>query len=398
MANTLLTNDIIAKTALTAFDNELVFAKTANTSYAENFTTGRGATLRIDKPMRFTTRTGATLSNQDATQTNASLVVGTQKGVDVSFTSKEMTLDIRNLADLYIKPSMLTLANDVDVTGITAGLYTAYHTAGTAGTAVNSFPTFNSARAALKRVGVMAQYAAMNVDDSSSLQGALQNSFNVPLNTSISQGAMIGRLASVDVLESPFAMEHTTGAYAGTPLVNGASQTGDSLVTDGWSNSITGLLKKGDLIRISGVHSVNPINQISTGVEQTFLVTADVNSDGSGNATIPISPSITVTGAYATVASSPADNAAISVISGAASSSFNNNFVYHRDGFCLGFADLEIPPSGAAYAKVMRSKDSNISMRMICDYDITNDKFIYRFDILYGWLVNPEYVVRLLGQ
>lgn len=396
MANTLLTNDIIAKSTLAAFDNALTFSKSCNNQYASEFTSGRGAALRIDKPVRYTARTGATLSAQNLTETNATLTVATQKGVDIELTSKELTLDIRDLTKSYIEPAMQRLANAIEVDGINAGLDNAYHSAGAAGTAVNSFTTFNNARAALSRVGVQAQYGSLNVTDSVELQGSLQNSFNKPLNTDISQRAMIGRLAGIDVMESPFAMEHTTGAHGGTPLVNTGSQTGASLVTDGWSTSVTGILKKNDLFTIAGVYSVNPVTQQSTGVLQTFRVTADVDSDGSGNATIPISPAITTSTAYQTVSGSPADDAVITVVSGAASSTFKNNFVYHRDGFCLGWARLK-EPEGALYAKTMTSDKSPVSIRMVVDYDITNDKCIYRTDVLYGWLVNPEYVCRLLG-
>lgn len=397
MANTLSTNDIIAKTALAAFENALVFSKSANISYAGEFTSGRGATLRIDEPVRYTVTDGATLSVQDLTQNDASLTIGTQSHVDIALTSKELTLDIRDINRQYIRPAMQTLATKVDQAGITAGLNGAYHAAGTAGTAVNSFTTYNQARAALARVGVQAEYGSLNVADSVSLQGALQNSFNVPLNKDISQRAMIGRLANTDVMESPFSMQHTVGAYGGTPLVNGASQTGASLVTDGWTNSVTGLLLENDLITVAGVFSVNPVNQQSTGELQTFRVTGDVNSDGSGNATIGISPAITVTTAYQTVSASPADNAEISVVSGAANATVNNNFVYSSDGFCLGFAKL-VEPMGAKYSKTMTSEISPLSMRLVVDYDSTNDRDIYRFDILFGWLLNPVYVCRLLGQ
>lgn len=83
------------------------------------------------------------------------------------------------------------------------------------------------------------------------------------------------------------------GVGTGTPLVNGASQTGASLVTDGWTVSQTGILLAGDILVWAG----------STVVRD---VTADVNSNGSGQATIPVSPPIFAGG-------SPADNAALTV-------------------------------------------------------------------------------------
>ncbi|MFZ9264955.1 MAG: hypothetical protein ACO222_07310 [Polynucleobacter sp.] len=86
------------------------------------------------------------------------------------------------------------------------------------------------------------------------------------------------------------------GVATGTPLVNGASQTGNELVTDGWTTSTTGILKAGDYI------------QLGTGSSaKLHKVLDDVDSDSSGNATITIWPDLR---------SAPSDNAAI-VVSGA---------------------------------------------------------------------------------
>lgn len=83
------------------------------------------------------------------------------------------------------------------------------------------------------------------------------------------------------------------GAATGTPLVNGGSQTGNELITDGWTNSTTGILKAGDYI------------QLGTGSSsQLYKVLDDVNSDGSGNATLTVWPDLR---------SAPANNAAITV-------------------------------------------------------------------------------------
>lgn len=83
------------------------------------------------------------------------------------------------------------------------------------------------------------------------------------------------------------------GVGTGTPLVQGASQTGDTLVTDGWTPSTTGILKAGDWIQLGSASST-----------RLHKVLDDVNSDGSGNATLTIWPNLR---------SSPSDNAAITI-------------------------------------------------------------------------------------
>ena len=98
--------------------------------------------------------------------------------------------------------------------------------------------------------------------------------------------AQRGRYESFSVI--PAVISTGQGSPAGTPLVNGADQTGRTLVTNGWSNSIA-IFKAGDYLKIAGNDKV-------------YMVTADVSSDGSGDATIAIEPALVA---------SPADDAAI---------------------------------------------------------------------------------------
>lgn len=83
-----------------------------------------------------------------------------------------------------------------------------------------------------------------------------------------------------------FARPTPRGTATGTPLVNGASQTGTSLITDGWTAGITAL-KAGDYFGVNG---------------ELKMVTADATADGSGNATISFEPPLRA---------APADNAAL---------------------------------------------------------------------------------------
>ena len=74
-----------------------------------------------------------------------------------------------------------------------------------------------------------------------------------------------------------------------SPLTKGASQTGKSLLTDAWTVSQTGLLLPGDYFEVNG---------------ELKQVTASVDSNGAGDATIAFTPSLRA---------SPADNAALTL-------------------------------------------------------------------------------------
>lgn len=84
------------------------------------------------------------------------------------------------------------------------------------------------------------------------------------------------------------------GVATGTPLVKGAGQTGNTLLTDGWTNSVTGILLKGDYF------------QIGTGSSSRLhMITEDANSNGSGEALLTFEPALRY---------SPTDNLALTVI------------------------------------------------------------------------------------
>ena len=80
---------------------------------------------------------------------------------------------------------------------------------------------------------------------------------------------------------------------AGTPLVNGADQTGDSLTIDGLPVSTTGYLKAGDYIQLGAASSA-----------KLYKVLNDVDTDGSGQASLDLYPSIRT---------APADDAPVTV-------------------------------------------------------------------------------------
>ena len=85
----------------------------------------------------------------------------------------------------------------------------------------------------------------------------------------------------------------SAASAAGTPVVNGASQTGNELAIDGLPASATGYLKAGDYIQLG-----------SASTSRLYKVLEDVDSNGSGEATLNLWPDLR---------SSPADGATVVV-------------------------------------------------------------------------------------
>jgi hypothetical protein len=399
MANTILTDEVIAKEALMLLDNNLVFAKGANRKYEKTFEGERkvGDTISIKLPSQYTVRSGATASIQDNVQDSVSLVVDSQKGIDVEFTSKELAMDLQDFSKEVLAPQIARLANEIDKDGLALYKHVPNVVQGT----LANFDTYLTAGAILDENGCpMDDERSLILAPRSQLQAV--NGFKGLFQSSeeISKQYKKGRMgiaAGFDWAPSQTVATHTVGALGGTPLVNDTLASGDSTVTtDGWTAAAANRLKQGDVITFAGCYNVNPMTKQSTGVLKQFVVTADVASDGSGNADIPISPAMISTGAKQNCSALPADNAAITVV-GSASTGYSANLAYHKDAFALAMVDLPLPKGMDMAARASSSK-VGASIRFVRGYDITNDKFISRLDVLYGWkCVRPELACRIQG-
>lgn len=407
MANTLITPSIIAREGLRRLKNSLMMGRMVHTDYTNEFKKV-GSTISIRKPVKFTVTNGATRTNQDVIEGSRPLAIDRQKHVSWAFSSNELTLTVEEYSERYIKPAIDQLAQTVE--SDLMGLYTKVPGfVGTPGTTPSTFLAMGAARKFLvdhsapvgDRLNAMLDStAALNVAND------LKN-LNTPQKTLTAlEQVRIGRYAGLETYESQSIVNHTVGAYAGTPLVNGANQhsnttpqaNSQSLVTDGWSNSITGILKAGDTFTIAGVFDVNPMTKQTLGYLKTFTVLADANSGAStGPATLSIAPAIVTTGPYQNVTAAPADNAAITVKTGTASTAYAQNIVFHKNAFALVWSPLDMP-DGASFKSMERDPDSGMSIRVVKQYDIDTDEDIIRLDILYGCdVIYPELAVRLTG-
>lgn len=403
MANSLLTISMMTREALRVLENNLTFAKGVNREYDDQFAISGakiGDTLNIRKPARYVGRTGAALSVEDHTETSVPLQLDTQFGVDVNFTTKEMSLSLDDFSKRVLKPAMATIANKIDLDGL-AQYKNIYNAVGTPGTTPSTLRVALDAGAKLDYEGAPRDGLRSLVIDPvaqasfvDGLKGLFQSSEQIKDQyESGNMGMTAGFKWSMDQNVN----SHVVGPLGGTPAMNGATSSGaTSIVTDGWTSAAASRLKKGDVFTIANVFAVNPQTRQSTGQLRQFVVTADVSSDGSGNATIPVSPAIISSGQFQTVNALPADNALLTVF-GAANTVSPAGIAYHRDAFVLGCADLLLP-QGVHNAARVSDKKLGLSIRMVQQYDINNDKMPCRLDVLYGWkTVYPELACRIQG-
>jgi aspartate 1-decarboxylase len=401
VANTILTIDMITRKALEILENNLVITRNVNRQYDSSYAVEGakiGTTLRIRLPDRALVTDGAALQVQDDNEQFTTLTVASQKHIGVNFTTAEMTMQLDDFAERVLKPRISQLASSIDA-DVANSFNNIYQSVGTPGTTPGTTAVLLAAQQKLNEAAAVMspRYATVNPAANAALIEGMKGLFN-PVSTISSQfkNGMFGEgiLGFNELNMSQSIKQFTTGSRTGTITVNGTVSTqGQATIT---LNGTTGnTLKKGDVFTIANVYSVNPQTRESTGSLQQFVVTEDITAAASAFTNVKISPAIyTSSVALATVDSFPQNSAAVTFLGGA-SSQYPQNLVYHRDAIAFATADL-LMPQGVDMAS--RQVHNGISMRVVRQYDINNDRMPCRIDVLYGYsVIRPQMAVRLWG-
>ena len=403
MANSILTIDMITRKALEILENNLVLTRNVNRQYDDSFAVSGakiGSTLRIRLPDRALVTDGAALQVQDDAEQSTTLTVASQKHIGVNFTTAELTLQLDDFAERVLKPRISQLASSIDA-DVANAYKEIFNTVGTPGVSPATALVLLQAQQKLNEsaAGMAPRYATVNPAANAGLVNGLSGFFN-PTDTISKQfknGMMgTGVLGFDEINMSQSIKVHTTGSRAGTILVNGAVSTqGQSTISIDGLTGATDTVTVGDVFTIANVFAVNPQTRESTGSLQQFVVTAAQTGVSNALANMAISPPIyTSTSALATVNSFPADNAAVTFV-GTASTAYPQNMIYHKDAITFATADLVLP-TGVDMAA--RAVHNGISLRIIRDYDINNDRMPCRIDVLYGFsTIRPQMACRLWG-
>jgi hypothetical protein len=380
-SNALLTPSLITKETLVILENNLVMAGKVNRQFENQFVKiGNAVTIR--KPNRFVVTRGPGLVIQNISEPSTSITISNQTHVDFQFTSQDLTLTIEEFGERYLKPAAATLANTLDF-DVFSNFSSFSNLVGTAGALPASFASLAAVGQRMDELAAPQEGRCLVLN--AAAYWSLANGLVGLFVQSVSEPALKGFLANIanfSIYQDQNAQARTWGAFAGTGVVNGASQTGSSIVTNGWTASVTNLFLPGDVVSFAGVFEVNPQNRQSTGTLKNFMITTAVSSDGSGNATLSIFPALTLTGAYQNASASPANLAAVAAVTTPTkSTSYFNNLAFCRDAIGLVTVPLELP-DGVDFRS--REMWKGISMRVIRAYDVNNDVFPARVDLLYG--------------
>jgi len=401
MANNILTIDMITAKALQILENNLVITRNVNKQYDPSFAVEGakiGTTLRIRLPDRALVTDGAALGVQEENQQYTTLTVSTQQHVAISFTSAEQTMQLDHYADLVLKPRVSQLASTVDAAVASASYKKIWNSVGTPGTTPSTSLVLLQAMQKLNEnaAGMNPRYGVVNPAANAQLVEGMKGLFN-PVGLVANQ-YKTGLITESMLGYDEFAMSqsipnHVTGDWGTTITSTGTLSTqGQATLPISFTGS-SKTWKEGDVFTISGVYAVNPQTRQSTGSLQQFVVTADTS--GSSTATLSIAPAIyTSANALATVDSFPQAGATVTML-GSPDSSYAQNLVYHRDAITFATADL-LMPGGVMMGK--RDNHNGISIRIVQQYDINNDRMPCRLDVLYGSnVIRPEMACRVWG-
>lgn len=401
MSNTLATSSLITKESLAILTNLLGFSKNVNRDWEDEFGTNKGGryhsggTINIRKPPRYTYRSGATASAQSTVEPTIPITLS-QGGVDINFTSAELTNSIDKLQP-KLQAAMATIANQIDAEGLLNAKNTVGNIVGTAGTPPSTLAAILAVNQRLDEMGAprdRQRTLVVNPAANAGLVSGLSGLFNssAKLSEQYNGGIMVDSLGLNFALDQNV-QSHTNGAQpVGGGTVNGAGQSGSTINVN--TASITGAITKGSTITFANVFAVNPQSRSSTGVLAQFVVTADVAISATS---ISISPALTPSGQFQNVTASPGNTAVITVF-GTASVAYAANIGFHRDAFTLACVPMYVPTGGKGVVAAESESYEGMNLRMIQFYDGTNDKFITRFDVLYGWATPyPELAVKLAG-
>jgi len=398
MSNSLLTIDMITRKALEILENNLVLTRTVNRQYDDSFAVEGakiGSTLRIRLPDRALVTDGAALQVQDDNEQYTTLTVSSQKHIGVNFTTAELTMQLDDFAERVLKPRISQLASSIDADVANSFKYIG-NSVGTPGTTpATSLVLLQAQQKLNENAAVMSpRYATVNPAANASLIEGMKGLFNPvsAISKQFKNGIFGEGILGYDELNmSQSVKQFTTGSRAGTVTVS------TSVTTEGSTSIVlTGLgsttIKAGDVFTIANVYAVNPQTRESTGSLYQFVALADVTASTTATVTVPAMYSASQ--ALATVDALPVASAGVTFL-GAASTQYPQNLIYHKDAIAFATADLLLP-QGVDMAS--RQVHNGISLRVVRQYDINNDRLPCRIDVLYGYsVIRPQMAVRLWG-
>lgn len=440
--NTIVSNAVIAKDAMTEFHNQIGFVKNCDKQYSGEFArTGAkiGNTINVKKANRYNVQQGPGITPQTTTETTVPLTLNRYWSVPMIFTGVERTLSVERFRENYIKPAITKLAAQIDYechyaavhglypTANSAGSYacpgagpvnytvgTPGTTPGTSGGSATGLLQYNAPTCFLNAGVVLSNSAApkdgrrafhLNTAAHGNSVSALSGLFNPQgiISEQYKKG-LLGNALGFDFIDDENLAIYTSGTQTAIGTVTLVNNT--ATCSSASAGAATGTLTAGTTFTVAGVYAVNPELQTPIpGVLMQFVVTEDNTAAGSAHSSLKISPTPKLAASGVADANCWTATGAFSahtgtITSGASGSAtpYAQNIAFHPQAFTFATADLELPTAsgGGTIYQPTREVMDGISMRVVTFWDGMSDNQITRIDVLGGFSVmRPEWAVRL---
>ena len=398
---------VYSNVMLKLLKNNLVMGKLVTSQFKDEFKKV-GNTVYVKRPIRLAVRSGSVASVQDVEEGEVPVTLDLQRGVDVSFTSVDETLNVDQLLDDQImNESAATLAQEIDTT-LMREILKFNNWVGTPGQTIDSALDFFKGPERLDDMAIpqFGRNGILAVRDHWALASSLTNTNSLSeISKNALERAKLPLVGSVQPYMTQATINLTTGtrATSGAAQIAGAGQTvtyaavaddyEDTLAIDGLAAGAT--IKAGEVFAIAGVYAINPRTYDTLDFLQQFVVLQDAVADGAGAVTLTVAVPLIVAGPQRTIAAAPADNAAITFM-GAASTAYRQNAVFLKSAISLVFAKLTRPKNGEF--DYSADPETGVSVRYWATSDGTNDTHLRRWDVLFGTdNVDPRLGVRVSG-
>src|SRR5579863_893945 len=231
MANSILTPTMVTREALRVLHQKLNFIGSINRQYDDQFAkTGAkiGTQLKIRLPNQYTVRSGAVLATNDTTESSVTLNLTSQKGVDLNFTSVDLTLSLDDFSKRILQPAMAVLAANIESDALSM-LQSVYNQVNNVGSAITLQQVLLGRKALVDNLTPPDDWTALlctqdNVDLVNALKGLFQDSGEIA--EQYREGYM-GRTAGFDFMENTLLQKQASGTEVAGPsstiTVNGAN-------------------------------------------------------------------------------------------------------------------------------------------------------------------------------
>ena len=380
MANSILTPTAVTRQVQKVLHGKLFLAKQINREYDSQYMgdgAKEGADIKIRLPNKYVIRTGKNLVAQDTSESSVTLTRATQVGVDMTFSSAELTMEMQDFSKRIIEPAAAIVASNIE-NAIAALYVNVPNLVGTAGTTPGSMLTVLQAGARLtdNLVPDSDRYVAMSPLAMATMVDAYKGLFQ--------KDDKIG-----DQYTSGLIKDMATGFSWGrcpviNPQVNSAgTATGITLDTDTLASgdttcavtTTTTAWAAGTIFTFASVYAVNEETKVAYSHLKQFVVTSATATE------LTFDPPIYSTGANQNVNALPSTTAALTMV-GAASGSYPQHLAFHKDWATLATCDMEDVSKFGAWGA--REVYDGISIRLARQYDINSDNIPCRLDVLYG--------------